>query len=130
MRTLMVDSSYWITMSRQGYDPIAHLAGAAQGRDLAICGVIRCEVARGVVHEPALQRLRRFWDVMLNVPADNRIWEATEALLWRMDRAGRPIPLPGALIACCALRIQAAVLTYDRHFHSIPGLVVTADPMA
>lgn len=128
MKPLLVDSSYWIGMARQRRDPVACLTSAAHGRELAICGVVRCEVARGVRQEPALNRLRKFWDVMVYVPTDAAIWNDVESLLWRMDRSGLQIPLPDAVIACCARRIGAAVLTFDRHFRKIPGLPVISDP--
>jgi hypothetical protein len=128
MKPLLVDSSYWIGMARQRRDPVAALTSAAHGRELAICGVVRCEVARGVRQEPALNRLRKFWDAMVYVPTDNAIWSDVEDLLWRLDRSGLQIPLPDAVIACCARRIGAAVLTFDRHFREIPGLPVISDP--
>lgn len=128
MKPLMVDSSYWIALARQKLDPMSFLTNASYSRDLAICGVVRCEVARGIRQEHALQRLQRFWDVMVYVPTDNAIWSDVENLLWRMDRSGLQIPLPDAVIACCAQRIGAAVLTFDRHFREIPGLSVISDP--
>jgi predicted nucleic acid-binding protein len=128
MKPVLVDSSYWIGLARQRMDPMAFLTAASHGRELAICGVVRCEVARGIRQEGALIRLQDFWDVMVYVPTDNAIWGETEKLLWQMDRAGSPIPLPDAVIACCAQRIGAAVLTFDRHFREIPGLQVISDP--
>ena len=128
MKPLMVDSSFWIGLARQKRDPLAFLNAASHGRELAICGVVRCEVARGVRLESALVRLQEFWDVMVYVPTDNAIWSDVEKLLWQMDRAGLQIPLPDAVIACCAQRIGAAVLTFDRHFREIPGLQVISDP--
>jgi len=128
MKPLLVDSSYWIGLARRKLDPMAFLTAASYGRELAICGVVRCEVARGIREEPALNRLRKFWDVMVYVPTDNAVWNEVEKLLWQMDRAGLQIPLPDAVIACCAQRIGAAVLTFDRHFRDIPGLSVISDP--
>jgi len=128
MNTVLVDSSYWIGVARQRRDPVSLLTAASHTRELAICGVVRCEVARGVRVEKDLNRLRNFWDVMINVPTDNAIWEETERLLWRMDRAGCQIPLPDAVIASCARRIDAAVLTFDAHFSQIPGVKVISDP--
>ena len=114
MKPLMVDSSFWIGLACQKRDPLAFLNAASHGRELAICGVVRCEVARGVRLESALVRLQEFWDVMVYVPTDNAIWSDVEKLLWQMDRAG--------------LQIGAAVLTFDRHFREIPGLQVISDP--
>ena len=128
MKPLMVDSSYWIGLARRKMDPMSFLTAASHGRELAICGVVRCEVARGIRAEQALNRLQKFWDVMVYVPTDNAIWNEVENLLWGLDRSGVQIPLPDAVIACCAQRIGAAVLTFDRHFREIPGLPVISDP--
>lgn len=128
MKPLLVDSSYWIGMTRRRLDPMARLASATYGRELAICGAVRCEVARGVINKQALDRLKKFWDVMLYIPTDNAIWEDVEKLLWQLDRSGLQIPLPDAVIACCAQRIGAAVLTFDHHFRQIPGLQVISNP--
>jgi len=115
-------------MARQRQDPIALLESAALNRDIAICGIIRCEVGRGVRSAQALARLQAFWDAMIYVPTNNVIWEEAEKMLWKMDRQGTQIPLPDAVIACCALRISAAVLTFDGHFKLIEGLKVISDP--
>ncbi|TSA30219.1 MAG: PIN domain-containing protein [Verrucomicrobiaceae bacterium] len=124
MKPLLVDSSYWIGLARRKLDPMTFLTTASFGRELAICGVVRCEVARGIRQEAALNRLRKFWDVMVYVPTDNVIWNEVEKLLWQMDRSGLKIPQSDAVIACCAQRIGAAVLTFDLHFRQIPGLSV------
>ena len=128
MKPLMVDSSYWIGLARRKMDPMSFLTAASHGRELAICGVVRCEVARGILQEHALSRLQKFWDVMVYVPTDNALWNEAETLLWRLDRSGVQIPLPDVVIACCARRIGAAVLTFDHHFRDIPGLQVISDP--
>ena len=72
--------------------------------------------------ESTQKRYHAFWDSMIQVPTDASLWREVEILLSRLDRSGRIIPLPDAVIACCALRIQATVLTWDEHFREIPGL--------
>ena len=62
---------------------------------------------------------------MINVPTDNRLWEQTEQMLWELDRQGIVLPLTDVVIACCALRIDAVVLTYDKHFSQMPGVRTT-----
>ncbi len=101
---------------------MAELTTIAMSRDVATCGIVRCEVGRGV-REPAL--LKKFdarWDVMLYVPTDNKLWAEAEAMLWQLDRRGLNLPLTDVVIACCAKRIGAVVLTYDAHFDLIPGI--------
>jgi predicted nucleic acid-binding protein len=119
---VLVDSSYYIRLLRQKRDPLKMLAPIAADRDLAVCGVIRCEVGRALREPMTRWKFQNFWDVMLNVPTDNALWQETEDLLWSLDRKGILLPLTDAVIACCALRINALVLTHDLHFKEIPGL--------
>jgi predicted nucleic acid-binding protein len=121
---VLVDSSYYIGLARNGQDPLQSLAYAAVDRDLVVCGVVRCEVGRGIRHQKVLKQFQAFWDVMVNVPTDNRLWAGVEDLVWRLDRQGVALPLTDIIIACCAMRMDAAVLTFDRHFEEIPGLRV------
>lgn len=122
---VLADSSFYIHLLRQGQDPLNSLALAAETRDLAICGVIRCEVGRALRPEKVRQKFRAFWDVMINVPTDNRLWEQAEQTLWELDRQGVVLPLTDVVIACCAQRIGAVVLTLDKHFNLIPGVRAT-----
>ena len=117
---ILVDSSFYIRLLRLGQDPLRKLALAAATRDLAVCGIVRCEVGRGLRQPQVRQTFHAFWDAMINVPTDNRIYEDAEQRLWDLDRKGITISLTDALIACCASRIAAVVLTYDQHFEQIP----------
>jgi predicted nucleic acid-binding protein len=119
---VLADSSYYIKLLREGLDPLKGLALAAATRDLAVCGVVRCEVARGITRPQVLKRFQAVWDVMNNVPTDNRLWQNVERLAWELDRQGVVLPLTDLVIACCAQRIGAVVLTFDRHFCEIPGV--------
>jgi predicted nucleic acid-binding protein len=119
---VLADSSYYIQALRAGRDPLKALALAAATRDLVICGVVRCEVARGITRLQVLERFQAVWNVMINVPTDNRLWDAVERLAWELDRGGIVLPLTDLIIACCAQRIDAVVLTFDKHFSQIPGV--------
>jgi predicted nucleic acid-binding protein len=122
---VLADSSFYIGLLRQGQDPLRSLALAAATRDLAVCGVERCEVGRALRPPTVRRQFREFWDVMVNFPTDNRLWAETEQLLWDLDREGKVIPLTDAIIACSAKRIGAVVLTYKKHFSFIPDLRTT-----
>jgi predicted nucleic acid-binding protein len=121
---VLVDSSFYITLARRGVDPLRALAATALERDLAVCGIVRCEVGRGIRVEPVWRKFQAFWDVMINVPTDNRLWSEAEKLVWELDRKGFRVPLQDVVIACCARRIDGPVLTFDRHFDLIPRLRV------
>jgi predicted nucleic acid-binding protein len=122
---VLADSSYYIQLLRQGRDPLQALALAAASRDLAICSVVRCEVGRALRPDSVRQRFHAFWDVMINIPTDNRLWTEVEQTLWELDRQGIVLPLTDVVIACCARRVGAVVLTFDKHFSRIPQLRIT-----
>jgi predicted nucleic acid-binding protein len=109
---------------RQGIDPLRALAGTVASRDLVVCGVVRCEVARGLREPRVLKQFQNFWNVMIYVPTDNKLWESVEATLWKLDRQGITLPLTDVVIACCAQRVGASVLTLDHHFYDIPDVRV------
>jgi hypothetical protein len=119
-RPVLADSSFYIGLLRQRQDPLKALEFAAATGDVAICGVVRCEVGRALRRPELRGRFGAFWDVLINVPTDNKLWAEAEQALWELDREGTTLPLSDVLIACCARRIDALVLTYDRHFNLIP----------
>ena len=124
---VLVDSSWYIRLARNRRDPLASLHAIAAQRDIATCGIVRCEVARGIRETRHLAAFRQAWSVMLYVPTDNRIWEDAERTAWGLDRHGIQLPLPDIIIASCARRIGAVVLTFDEHFQRIPGIKAVSE---
>jgi hypothetical protein len=119
---VLVDSSVYIQLIRDGKDPVGELAGSFDMTEIVGCSVVRCEVLRGMILPKPKAHLEAFFDLLVHVPTDQRAWRETEDLAWRLDRRGRTLPLTDLLIAVCALRIGAAVLTLDRHFEFVPKL--------
>lgn len=122
---VLVDSCWYIEHLKQRVDPMQELATIAMTRDVATCGIIRCEVGRGLKDPALLRKFDARWDVMLYVPTDNKLWADAEAMLWNLDRQGITLPMTDVVIACCARRIGAVVLTHDNHFSMIPGIRCT-----
>jgi predicted nucleic acid-binding protein len=102
--------------------------GWAGERNLATCGMVRVEVLRGIISPKVHHKTTIFLDAMINVPSNARLWNAAADLAWQLDRQGIVIPGTDLVIAACALRIGAAVLTSDLHFSRIDGLEVIAPP--
>lgn len=120
----LVDSCVWIGLLRSGLDPVRELTSRARDTDLATCGMVRVEVLRGIGNRRVHDAVKAFFDVMQNSPTDNRIWDETAEIAWSLGRRGLHPPVQDILIASCARRVGAAVLTHDHHFHDIPGLTV------
>lgn len=124
-KPVLIDSNVYVTLLRKGIDPVHHLARLGDTVNLATCGVIRLEVLRGVKEPGAHRRLGEFFDVLRNVPTDDRLWLQATKLAFEMDRSGFPIPATDLVIATCALRIRASLLSDDHHFDRVPNLEVT-----
>lgn len=125
---MLVDSNVYIMSGRHYGNPIAYMSEFINMDHVVSCGVVHAEVLRGIKSPKANKAMRSFFDVTINVPTINSIWERVAALAWKLDRQGRILPLQDIIIAICAMEAGAAVLTYDKHFQQIPGLpVITPD---
>jgi predicted nucleic acid-binding protein len=125
---VLVDSNVFIDLMKHRGDPAPWLYRWAGIRNLAICGMVRVEVLRGVKSPKAYRSLNDFMDVMVNIPSSNRLWDEAAALARKLDRKGLVIPGTDVVIAASAITIGAAVLTSDAHFGRIEGLRVLAPP--
>ena len=121
---ILIDSCIYIEHLRAGRDPAQVFAPYAQRHDLATCGVVRCEVLRGMRTPKARAALAAYFDCLLYIPTLNHVWEAAEQVLWETDRSGFKIPVTDAIIAVCAMKTGGAVLSRDQHFRAIRGLRV------
>jgi predicted nucleic acid-binding protein len=125
MATLVLpDSNFFIGRLRAGQDPFIALSPYEDRYEFATCGMVAMEVCRGLRLPKVLQNVREQFDVMIFIPTSNQIWERATQLAWSLDRRGIVLPAPDVLIAAHALQTNATVLTFDAHFHSIPGLQV------
>ena len=125
---VMVDTNVYIDLLRSKQDAVNVLYRWAGERNLAVCGMIRLEVLRGVKSLQLLTKLSTFMDVMCNVPSNSGLWSEATDLAWKLDRQGITIPGPDVVIAASALRLGAAVMTSDVHFSRVEGLRVIAPP--
>jgi predicted nucleic acid-binding protein len=124
---ILIDSCLYIPLLRRGVDPAQEFALLAKEVDIVTCGVVRCEITRGLKTERARKALCNYLDCLVYVPTMNRVWERTEQILWDTGKKGHTIPFTDALIAACALESGSAVLTKDKHFQCIEGLTIIED---
>ena len=79
---------------------------------------------RKMIRRKVQAHLASFFDLLVQVAIDHYVWEATEDLAWQLDRQEKILPLTDIIIAACALRVCATILTSDRHFEMVPRLQV------
>lgn len=124
---LLPDSSFYISLLQQRADPLDQLEQAAEllDYDFAICGIVWMEVLRGRSDPYVRQRFTESFETLRFLDLTPSGWQNAAQLAWEMDRRGDVIPATDLAIAACALENDAVVLTFDRHFHKVPGLLVT-----
>jgi predicted nucleic acid-binding protein len=122
--TVLVDSNVFISLLRRGLDPVELLGDWIGNGDLATCGMVRMEVERGLKTDRIRRRIGNFFDVLINVPTTNKIWEQATETAWKLGRSGITLPAQDILIAACASEIGAAVLSDDKHFDEFAGLQI------
>ena len=123
---ILPDSNIYIRGIRSGMDPFFPFSEGILSQDweFATCGLIVLEVCRGLRDQRLFARYRERFSVMIFLPATQQVWERATQLAWTLDRRGIVLPSTDLFIAAHALQAEATVLTYDSHFHSIPGLRV------
>jgi predicted nucleic acid-binding protein len=122
--TVLVDSNVFISLLRRGLDPVELLGDWIGIGDLATCGMVRMEVERGLKIDRIRRRIGNFFDVLINVPTTNKIWEQATETAWKIGRSGITLPAQDILIATCAREIGAAVLSDNKHFDEFSDLQI------
>jgi predicted nucleic acid-binding protein len=124
---ILIDSTKYISWIRQGRNPVALLAASLTAGELLTCGIVRIEVLRGVIKPKAKTELTRFFDIVPEIPLTASLLREAAELAWTLDRQGQVLPVSDLLIATCARRAGATVITEDPHFRQIPGIKMRAD---
>lgn len=123
-RLVLVDSNVFINGLRLNRDPLLDIERSVTLENVVSCGVVKAEVLRGVKSLKLRNRLEQFFNITQNVTPSTAMWNDVWRLAWQLDRQGKVLPPQDIVIACCALKAGAAVMTWDQHFQQIPGLTV------
>jgi predicted nucleic acid-binding protein len=124
---LMVDSSAWIGLLREGVDVRARLVPYLRSATLYNCGVIRAELLRGFRSTAARDEICGFLDIVPEVPCDAKLWRTVADLGWALGRLGKWPPVSDLAIAACCLRVDATLVTLDAHFDDVSGLRIARE---
>lgn len=119
---ILVDSSLYIDWLRRRVEPHRRLEPWLRSGEVCGCGVVRAEVLRGVVDPAQKSRIEEFFELLPEVPCDAELWREAANLAWRLDRQGKVLPLTDIVIAACAFRAGATLISTDPHFGEIPDL--------
>ena len=123
----LVDSTKYISWMRSGNNPLTVLESALRARSLVSCGIVRIEVLRGIIKPKARKQIEALFEAIPEIPIDDGIIADAAETGWRLDRKGTIVPVTDLLIASCAKRVGATVVSEDTHFRHIPGLPLLKD---
>lgn len=124
---LLVDSAVYIDLLRARVDVRQRLLPVLQAGALYNCGVVRAEVLRGVINPRIKAGMEAFFDITPEVPTDAKMWRQVSEMAWELERKGKQPPLTDLVIAACALRIRATLISPDAHFRDVPDLLLRTD---
>lgn len=124
---ILVDSTKYISWMRQGRNPVALLATSLTAGELLTCGIVRIEVLRGVIKPKAKAELTRFLNIVPEIPLTAALLRNAAELAWTLDRQGWVLPVSDLIIAPCARRARATIITEDAHFRQITNLKLRAN---
>lgn len=124
---LLIDSTKYVSWMRAGLNPVSVLSEHLRTRALISCGIVRIEVLRGMVKPAAKRQLGELFDTIPEIPLDGAIISDAVETAWHLDRSGRVLPLSDLLIAACARRAGATVISDDSHFRLVPDLSTRAE---
>jgi len=124
---ILIDSCWYITHIKKGIDFRQKLLPALRDGKLYNCGVVRAEVLRGIGNLRLYGEVEAFFNIIPEVPVDARLWQQVSRAAWEVAREGFSPPLTDFIIAACAQRARAAIITHDKHFEQIPGARVLGD---
>ncbi len=121
---ILVDSCIYINWMREGVNPVERLH--PHQTDLVSCSIVHLEVLRGVTDKKIKNYLADYFSLLPQVPLSADLMQEATDLAWTHDRKGIVLPVTDVIIAACALVADATVITQDRHFSRIAGLMVSA----
>ena len=124
---ILVDSCVYIGYLKKGIDFRQLLLPALRAGQLYNCGVVRAEVLRGISNPKLYVEAEAFFNIIPEVPCDAKLWQLVSKTSWEVARAGFSPPLTDFVIAACAQRARATIVTHDKHFGQIPGTVLRTD---
>lgn len=122
---ILVDSTKYISWMRAGQNPVTVLQVPLRAGLLVSCGIVRIEVLRGTAQVKPRAQMAALFESIPEIPLDTAVVADAAETAWALDRQGCVLPVADLLIAACAKRVGATVVTEDPHFSRIPGLKLT-----
>lgn len=121
---ILVDSSSWIHFLRPNGDPDvrARVSAVLSAGDACWCPLVRLELWNGAAGKRDRNTLREFEAVLPDLQIDAEVWDSACELARRARSQGISVPATDVLIAACARRHGADLVSVDTDFRLLAGI--------
>jgi tRNA(fMet)-specific endonuclease VapC len=126
---IIVDTSVWIEYLKNRPPIAENLDQLLLAGNIYTVGPVVAELLQGARTEKDYQLLKNSIDGLSYVETGIEDWIKAGNISFKLRRNGATIPLTDCLIAAVAIRQNASVMTYDRHFDNIPNLKIAKIPV-
>ena len=124
-RRILPDTCAWIDFFNGNRTPLGEcLAQSLMQHEVMTCGVILYELLQGVRKSGEEQVVLEALQALPYLELTRELWIHAGRLSASLRKSGNTLPMSDLVIAALAMGNGCAVLTVDRHFLEIPGLVV------
>jgi len=125
VNSILPDTCAWIDFFRGSPSRMTRQVEAAllQG-EVVTCGVVVFELLQGIKNPQEEALVLNAFKAIPQLEMTGALWIKAGQLSSQLRRKGHTLPLSDIIIAILALEHSCSLLTLDRHFDSIPSLIV------
>lgn len=122
---ILPDTCAWIDFFRGRQTPMAEALGDSLTRvEVVTCGVVLYELLQGIKNQREEVLVQNAFKALSHLEMTRDLWISAGRLSAQLRRDGHTLPFSDIMIAAIALDSGCVILTIDRHFEVIPGLVI------
>ena len=119
---IIVDTSVWIEYLKNKPQVAEKLDQQLLAGKIFTVGPVVAELLQGARTEKDYQLLKNSIHGLSYIDTGVEDWIKAGNISFKLRRKGVTIPITDCLIAAVAIRQNASIMTYDRHFENIPNL--------
>lgn len=124
---ILPDTCAWIDFFRGRPTPLAETLGESLLRvEVFTCGAVLYELLQGIKNPGEEEQVKNGLQALSYLEMTRDLWSSAAHLSSQLRASGHTLPFSDIMIAALALNHGCAVLTIDRHFEVIPGLVIVS----
>lgn len=124
---ILPDTCAWIDFFRGRPTPLSETLGESLLRvEVFTCGAVLYELLQGIKNPGEEEQVKNGLQALSYLEMTRDLWSSAAKLSSQLRASGHTLPFSDIMIAVIALNHGCAVLTIDRHFEVISGLVIVS----